>query len=354
MNIGVYTECLSKPYTGVEVQAHLIVDGLSKTKNEVTCFHSKNSKHPLFSNVNHHLFRKALPIPFYHRFAAFFHNRCFDNLDVLHLPYPQFPYLKKPKCPVVVTIHDLIPLFMPKFHNWKRAVYFKKFLPWYLRKVNAIIAVSESTKRDIVKYYGISENKITVVYDALPEIKYEKVEKEPFILYLGTLEPRKNVEGIIRAFALLKARGFKYKLVIAGGKGWKYNSIFSLVKKLRLQDDVIFRGYVSDAETVFLYKNAKLFVWPSFYEGFGLPVLEAMAYGTPVVASNNSSLPEVCGDAAVLVDPYDVHSIADGILEALDSNIYDVLVKRGLERAKLFTQRRMIDGIVDVYRGVVK
>ncbi len=354
MNIGVYTECLSKPYTGVERQTHFLVDGLSKSKNEVTCFHSRNSKHPSFSNVNHHLFRKALPIPFYHRFAALFHNRCFDNLDVLHLPSPQFPYVRKPNVPVVVTIHDLIPLFMPQFHNWKRAVYFKKVLPWYLRKVDAIVAVSEATKRDIVKYYRISPDKITVVHDALPEINYKKVKKEPFILYLGTLEPRKNIEGLIMAFALLKSRGFNKKLVIAGGKGWKYNSIFNLVKRLRLQNDVIFKGYVTDEEMDSLHGKAALFVYPSFYEGFGLSVLDAMAHGTPVVTSNVSSLPEVVGDAGILVNPYDVHSIADGILEALDSNIYDVLVKRGLERAKLFTQKRMIDGIIDVYRGVVK
>lgn len=354
MRIGIYTECLTQPYTGVEFQTLALIEGLKKAGHEITCFHSADPRHPDLKGVEHFLFRKPLPLPFYHRFASFFHNSCFDNLDLLHLSHPQFPYVKKPRVPVVLTIHDVSPTLFPEFHNWKRNFFFKRMLPFYLKGADAIIASSYSTKSDIIRYYGIPAEKITVVHLALPKIKYEKVEKEPFILYLGTLEPRKNVEGVIRAFAILKSHGFKYKLVIAGGKGWKYDSIFNLVKRLGLQDEVIFRGYVSDAEKVFLYKKAKLLVWPSFYEGFGLPVLEAMACGTPVVTSNTSSLPEVCGDAAILVDPCDVHSIADGVLKALDSNMYDVLVKRGLEKAKLFTQKRMIDGIIDVYRGVVK
>src|SRR3990172_888510 len=114
MRVGVYSECLSLPYTGVEVYTHSLVEGLSRTKNAVTCFHSKSSSHPVFANVQHHEFRAAPPIPFYHRFAALFHNSCFNDLDVLHLPLAQFPYVKKPKVPVVVTVHDLIPVFMPE------------------------------------------------------------------------------------------------------------------------------------------------------------------------------------------------------------------------------------------------
>ncbi len=353
MHIGVFTECLTKTYTGVETQTHLLVEGLSKTGNKVTCFHSKSDKHPDFG-VNHHLFQKPLPIPFYHRLAAFFHNSCFDNLDVLHLPSPQFPYVKKPKVPVIVTVHDLIPLFMPEFHNWKRQLHFKKVIPWYLRNVDAIIAVSNATKNDLIKYYRIPEDKIYVVYDAVPEIAYKKVKKEDYILYIGTLEPRKNVEGIIRAFAILKSKGFKHKLVLAGKKGWKYHSIFRLIGKLNLKNDVIYKGYVSDAEKADLYRRASLFVWSSFYEGFGLPVLEAMAYGTPVVASNVSSISEVAGDAAILVNPKSSVEIANAMMHILSSTKeYKRLVRKGLERVKLFTPERMIKGTLKVYEAVL-
>jgi glycosyltransferase involved in cell wall biosynthesis len=170
-------------------------------------------------------------------------------------------------------------------------------------------------------------------------------------LYVGTLEPRKNIEGLLEAFAILKSRGFSHKLVIAGGKGWKYQNIFRTVSRLKLDGDVVFTGYVSDAEKNSLMRKAELFVYPSFYEGFGLPVLEAMALGTPVVTSDNSSFPEIVGDAGILVNPYDVNSIAGGMERALSSSIS--LINKGLKRAKLFTEERMISKILDVYEGVV-
>jgi glycosyltransferase involved in cell wall biosynthesis len=316
------------------------------------CFHSKNERHPSFDGVGHFEFGRALPFPFYHRFAAFFHNSCFDNLDVLHLPLPQFPYIRQPRVPVVVTIHDLTPLFMPQYHNWKRVLHFRKFLPWYLGKVKGIVAVSNATKADIVKFYNIPEEKISVVHEGKPDVAYKKCKKEPYILYLGTLEPRKNVEGLIKAFSILKSRGLRKKLVIAGGAGWKYQSIFSLVGRLGLRDDVVFKGYVSEKDMDELFGKAEVFVYPSFYEGFGLSVLDAMARGVPVVTSCVSSLPEVVGDAGVLVNPYDVGGIAGGIEEALSSS--RVLANRGLRRAKLFSVDRMTKGLLEVYEGVLK
>lgn len=349
MRVGVYTECLLNSYTGVEWQTHFLVDGLSK-RVDLVCFHSKSVKHPSFG-VKHFNFMRPLSIPFYPVFSALFRSSCFERVDVLHVPYPKFPYFRKPKIPVVVTVHDIIPFLFPEFHNWKRIVYFKFFLPFYFKNVDAFIAVSQSTKNDLVKYYRVPESKISVVHDCISEIKYEKVRKDDFILYLGTLEPRKNVEGVIRAFAILKSRGFKHKLIIAGGRGWKFSKIFSLVKKLNLENEVVFKGYVSGEEKAELYRKAKLFVWPSFYEGFGLPVLEAMAYGTPVVTSNVSSLPEVCGDSAFLVNPHSVQDIAGAMIHILSSTkLYNGLVQKGLERVKLFTQKRMIDGVLSVYK----
>lgn len=129
MHVGVYTECLNQTYTGVETQAHVLVDGLSRTGNRVTCFHSDNPRHPPFQRVQHYLFRKPLPVPFYPIVSAAFRSSCFNMVDVLHIPYPKFPFFKKPQAPVVVTVHDIIPLLFPKYHNWKRIVYFRDFLP---------------------------------------------------------------------------------------------------------------------------------------------------------------------------------------------------------------------------------
>ena len=356
MHIGLYTECLTKPYTGVEIQTKALVEGLSKTPHTITCFHFDDSRHPKLGKVNHYLFHKPpFRVPLYQTIASLFRHRCFSHLDVLHLQHPQVPYVFKPSVPVVMTIHDISPVFLPHFHNTRRVVFFRNVLPFYLRRVGAVLASSESTKSDLIKYYNIPEEKIHVVHLALPLKISAGKNKEPFILYVGTLEPRKNVEGLVRAYAILKSQGFKQKLVIAGMKGWKYENIFRLIEQHNLQNDVIYKGYVSEDEKEELYKKAELFVWPSFYEGFGLPVLEAMARGTPVVTSRSSSLPEVVGDAGVLVNPNSPEDIARGVREALSSPArYKKMVREGLKRAKLFTVKKMVKETLAVYEGVVQ
>lgn len=348
MRVGVYTECLARPLTGIEQYTYDLVKGLADAPIDLVCFHAENRKHPDIAS-EHVLFRRELPFPLYHRVAAFFRVYCFDDLDVLHLPNPQFPYVKKPGVPVIATIHDIIPVFMPQYHGVKRVIYFRTVLRWYLRRVDGIIAVSHATKRDLMRYYDIPGEKIAVVHHGIPSVKRGVCEKEDYMLYLGTLEPRKNVEGIIRAFAMLKERGFDYKLVIAGGKGWMYDEIFKLIKRVK---DVEYVGYVSDAQKRDLYRKASVFVWPSFYEGFGLPVLEAMAYGTPVVTSNTSSLPEIAGDAAVLVDPYSVRDIARGIREAIANE--KKLIRKGFERVRHFTMDRMFKETLSAYERICK
>lgn len=353
MHIGLYTECLTKPYTGVEHATITLIRGLRQTKHKTTCFHSKDPKHPKIRKVNHHLFSKPLPVPFYHRLASIFRSSCFNDLDVLHLQHPQLPYFKKPNIPVVMTVHDIIPVFYPEFHNAKRVFFFRHVLPSYLRNADAIIASSNSTKRDLVKYYGLPEAKIKVIYPALPQKETTKKSKrENFILYIGTLEPRKNLEGVIKAFSILKSKGYPQKLVIAGRKGWDYQNIFKTIKRLNLQNEVIYKGYVSEKEKQELYEKASLFVWPSFYEGFGLPVLEAMAYGVPVVTSNTSSLPEVVGDAGILVNPHNPEDIAAGMIKALKEP--EKLAKKGLKRAKQFALKHMIKQTLAVYEEVIR
>jgi glycosyltransferase involved in cell wall biosynthesis len=217
----------------------------------------------------------------------------------------------------------------------------------------AIIAISNSTKEDIVRHYPSSKGKVHVTqlaYDATKfntSISGEDVRRvmakysivSDYVLYLGTLKPSKNVEGLIQAFSRFKNQDLRFKLVIAGKKGWMFDSIFQKVKKLGLEDNIIFTDFVDEADKAGLIKGAKLFVLPSFWEGFGLDVLNAIASGVPVVASNVGSLPEVVGEAGVLVDPHDPESIAKGMKEVLLAPVtkYNSMVEKGLAQAKKFS-----------------
>jgi len=177
--------------------------------------------------------------------------------------------------------------------------------------------------------------------------------KDPFILYVGTLEPRKNIPTLIHAFAKVKKDGFPQKLLLIGGKGWKYEEIFSAINELSLTDQILIPGYVPDEDLVYFYNVADLFVYPSLYEGFGLPPLEAMACGTPVITSNKSSLPEVVGDAALLVDPLDVRALAGAIERVLaNEELRAQLSERGLKRAKFFSWKKTAERTWEVYRAV--
>ena len=214
-----------------------------------------------------------------------------------------------------------------------------------------------------MKYLKIPEDKIHVIYlgcsqafqplaaDEKLRTTEEKFKiKGNFILYVGTLEPRKNLKGLIQAYAQTQAKN-EFLLVLAGGKGWKYEHIFRLVEKLKLQDRVIFTGYVPEDDLPGLYKRASLFVYPSYYEGFGLPPLEAMACGLPVIVSNSTSLPEVVGDAGVYVDPYDIRQMSATIDTVLsDSDLLETLRRRGPERAKLFSWEKTAIETLKLYQ----
>ena len=264
----------------------------------------------------------------------------------MHVPYPDFPFIWKPKTKLIVTVHDITPLTHPQFHSWKRVIYFKYVLPNYFKIVDKIIASSDATKNSLITHYGIKPELIERVYLGIDIKEYKEEEKEEYILYLGTLEPRKNIEGIIRAYSILKKEGFSHKLIVAGKKGWKYKGLFKLIKNLGLKENIDYKGYVDEKEKMALLGKASVFVWPSFAEGFGLPLVEAMASGTPVVTSNCSTMPEVIGDAGVLVNPHDPADIARGIKEALENN---ELVRKGKERANEFTVEKMIENINRVY-----
>lgn len=280
-----------------------------------------------------------------------------SHLDILHLPLMGMsqisPGLFNPAVKCVMTIHDITPMLHPEMHTPRAVLSTATALRIARQFVDHYITISEWTKRDLVRYLSIPESRITVTYpgkDARFRPSIDRVGtraalaqrlalplEEPYILSVGTLEPRKNIVGLLNAYAQLKKAGVRNRLVVVGMKGWKFSPIFDLVHKLNLDDEVIFPGYVSDDDLPDFYNGAEVFVYPSFYEGFGLPPLEAMACGVPVVVSNAASLPEVVGQAGVLVDPTRPQDIAAAVLDVLRSEHRRVeLSAAAVKRAELF------------------
>jgi len=290
-------------------------------------------------------------------------DRRLASVDVFHATDVIYPLLKKAS--VVATIHDLSFLLFPAFHALPNRLNLRMALPLVARRAKMLIAVSENTKRDVERILKISGEKVRVVplgadgcfQPVAQDMARDRLAKRyciegPFVLHTGTLEPRKNIGTLIEAFATLKARGdLPHKLVIAGKKGWLYQPLFDLVKSKGLEHEVIFPGFVDDRDLPSLYSAADVFVFPSFYEGFGLPPLEAMACGAPVVCSGASSLPEVVGDAAILFDPRDVHALTAAMSRVLtDETLRRGLSAQGLARAKRFTWERTAVSTLDVYQ----
>ena len=266
--------------------------------------------------------------------------------------------------PMVVTVYDLSFLLFPAAFNRLNRLYLSTMAPASVRKANRVIAISESTKRDLVRLTGVSAAHVDVVYpgleptirrvddaSALAAFRQRHNLPDHFVLFVGTLEPRKNAAALVRAYSLLRKSGaISQALVLAGGKGWRYDSVFAAIEESGVAQDIILPGYVSHDELPLWYSAADLFVYPSLYEGFGLPVLEAMACGTPVITSTASSLPEVAGEAGILVDPSDFGALADAMAQVLSSDSRRVdMCERGLARAATFTGERMARSTRDVY-----
>jgi glycosyltransferase involved in cell wall biosynthesis len=268
-----------------------------------------------------------------------------DKVSLLLSPLPEGMLL--PVVPQVVTLLDIIPLLFPE--EYPQAQYYARYLvPAILRRSQGIITISENTKQDIIAHYGIDPERVHVVLPGCDRSRYKlgidteevKVKYGPmdYFLYVGNLFPHKNLKRLLHAFALIADR-VSFNLIIAGWKDRRYfQALEDEVKKLRLAERVSFPNYIPPDELPALYAGAKVFVLPSLYEGFGLPPLEAMACGCPVVVSNVASQPEVCGDAAYYVNPQDVKSIAEGIYRvALDEELRKSLIHKGLQRVELFS-----------------
>jgi glycosyltransferase involved in cell wall biosynthesis len=259
-----------------------------------------------------------------------------QKIDLLHSPVNVLPMRLPPHCAGVVTLHDLAFLRFPHVLTRSKRLYHRTFTVRSLRRATMVIAVSESTRRDVQELVGIAGERIATVYPCIDERFSRVVEKEEverfrlqkglhdgFILYLGTLEPRKNIPALIDAYARLRRQYERCeKLVLAGSKGWMYDAIFTSIQRYGLESEVIFPGFVPDEEQHLWYHAASVFAYPSLYEGFGIPVAEALACGTPVVTSTVSSLPEAGAGLALTVEPQDSEGLARALYQAITDTAY--------------------------------
>lgn len=267
--------------------------------------------------------------------------------------------------PTVITIHDLAFIRFPQTFRAYNRIYLDLATRLSARRASRILAVSEHTKREVAGLLGVPPERIVVTpnatrshfrpfaADIIDQFRARKGLPARFILYVGTLEPRKNLTTLLEAFALVSRRVPSVPLLIGGGKGWMYQPIFARLEQLNLQDRVKFVGYIPEEELPLWYAAATIFVFPSIYEGFGMPPLEAMACGTPVITSNTSSLPEVVGDAGLMVDPAAPTALADAMMQLLtDADLHAALRQRGLERARRFSWTETAAKTLAVYREV--
>lgn len=288
-----------------------------------------------------------------------------SQVDLFHFTNGLAPLWQRK--PFILSIYDASLYLYGRYHPRARLLAMRLLLPLAARRAKAIITSSESARKDLLRVLSLPEEQVTVIYGAAPDnyervndkVKLEAVKKkyrlpEEFLLYVGTLEPRKNLVRLIRAHRQILSKGYSHELVMVGPWGWSMNGFCRLIDDLGLRNKIHFLGYVPAEDLPGLYSLATVFVFPSLYEGFGLPPLEAMACGTPVLSSNNSSLAEVCADAAYLVDPQDEDGLAEGMMDLLDdSERRFELGWLGSQRAKEFSWERAAEETLTVYRNVL-
>lgn len=288
-----------------------------------------------------------------------------NKIDVIHSLHYSFPILPI-KAKKVVTLHDMTFFLYPEFHKKLNLWFFTKMIKMSIRHCERIICVSEATKADVFKTLNVKEKyrdkfvvaplgaeyRLPVQYDkeSLNILSKHNLVPNKFLLFIGTIEPRKNIKSILLAYSKLPNVNSEYSLVIVGKKGWHYDEVYKTLEELQMGNKIIFTDFVTENEKNVLLSNCYLFLYPSFYEGFGIPVLEAMSFGIPTITSNISSMPEVAGDAAILINPHSVEEISSAInLLVQDTTLYKSMQDKSLVQAKKFTWNKMTLSTIKCY-----
>jgi glycosyltransferase involved in cell wall biosynthesis len=359
-------------YQGVKTYLTNLIEYMVKIENEIDYFIYSNNPHELtrWKSNRSKVTLKKLPSSSgrFNLLIGFPVCAIRDKLSLFHSQYVLPVFLP---CKSVLTIHDILyenhPEFFPEHH--RRLLKF--FVPISAKRANRIISVSEFTKKQLIQCYGIPGEKITVTYEGASD-KFAPIEdkdliftvlkkygiKKKYILFVGRIEPRKNIGGLLKAFDYVKKRGKKdLCLVIVGNQDrlFKEKELFNKRNEVNLGSDIVFTGGVSDYDLSIFYNGAEVMVYPAFAEGFGLPVLEAMACGTPVITSDTTSLPEVAGEAAILVDPYSFIEIGESLERLLSNQVLrKELSAKGLERARKFRWEKTAEKTIEVYKNIIE
>jgi glycosyltransferase involved in cell wall biosynthesis len=372
MNIGIVSSFMDEYSGGIGIYTHQLVKNLNQMDNENNyhLIHYTKCDQEIYSQNNEIIIPKNR---FIRRWGSYMFWRYLTlpmglkkyNLDVVHDPYELGPFTFNQPFRKVITVHDLTPLLFPSLFKRGDVMLHRLLLKKTIEKADKIITVSYNSQRDIMEHLNVPEENIEVIYNGKNEnfrpMDSKKIEEvmekyglpPRFILSVGGLHPIKNIPRLLEAYHLALKSGLEHKLVMVGGAMDKSEEIFQTIKVLGLEDHVIFTGVVPDDDLVGLYNAADLFLYPCLYAGFGLPPLEAMACGTPVITSCNSSLPEIVGDAAKLVNPYDTEKLAAAISRVLsDDGMMKTLIKKGLKRAEMFNWRKTAWETLKVYKEV--
>ncbi len=368
--IGLDISCISRSKAGVGCYTRSLIRKLSEIdKDGVYAFFSYKERrsgrkktvkarmfHKVYGALRHTIWEQLL-LPL---------NLFIRGIDLIHSPAYVTPMMKS--CPTIITVHDMAYLLYPDKFVKAYRLYLKFWVPLSVKRADIVVTDSIQSKRDIVKLLKVPEEKVEVIYLGVSELfrpvsddeKLDAIRRkynlpQEFILYVGTIEPRKNIIELIYAYGEFKKKvGDTVKIVIGGKMGWLYDNIFEAIEGLGLKEDVIFTGYIADEDLPLVYNAAKVFVYPSLYEGFGLPPLEAMACGVPVVTSNTSSLPELVNGAGIMVNPDNPHELAEAIYNVLtNEELRKKMIKRGLEKAKKFTWEKTAKKTLEVYEKVL-
>lgn len=361
----------SSKITGVERVAYNLLSSLLKIddQNEYVIFAGKKKYINDFLTKKNVLYVECKQLTGNRMLKHFWEQvilpRCVKKYkcDVLFNPINTAPVFGIKKS--VMFLCDVSFFINPKWFSRSFRYIYRAIIPMAAKKAAAIITISNSSRDDIVKYLNVERSKVNKIYPAIDEkfiknklgneiLLWQEDDIVPYILFAGSMDPRKNLGNLINAYIKLKKeKNIKHKLVIVGAKNTNFSKLF-IEDSPVINSDIIFTGYVNDNELKSLYCNADLFIYPSYYEGFGLPPLEAMACGCPVVVSNMSSLPEVCGDAAIYIDPYDIDSIMDGMYKVLsDEKLRKTLFSKGLDRIKIFNWDRCAEKVLEIFKEVM-